>query len=222
MKDLFYPFQTMMEGNTAIVRFLPDLDKNNTLDFLVENFKHTLWLGKTVPCLQMYGETCPICELSRQYYNEKNEELGKKLFRSKSYIGQVIVIESPIKHDASQLVKLIDIRPSIFKQIQEAFTSNNLEASPYDYHEGYNFYIRKTINDLGEFSYRTSSFAPNQSSIDNKIIAQLSLYNLKEHRTPYDSQLTYIELLRVLVDEEKLKLHLNILKQVRALKKLMG
>lgn len=181
---LFFPFWKMPDDSTAIVRFLPDLDEDNSFGFLVEKLTHKLVVNgqkKDVPCLEMFGEDCPVCALSRKHYAEKNDELGKKYYRKKSYIGQVIVVESPIDHDTEQLVKLIDFGPAVFKQIQAAFQSGDLENPPYEFKGGYNFRIKKTKN--GQYaSYSTSSFAPKLSDLDDDLIEQLNLFNLADFR----------------------------------------
>lgn len=189
---LFYPFWKMPDDTVAVVRFLPDLDEDNSLGFLVENLTHQLVINgekKTVPCLSMHGEDCPICQLSRKYYDEENETMGKKYYKKKGYIGQVIVIDSPIEHDQNQLVKLIEFGPKIFKQIQAAFQSGDLEEAPFELKGGYNFRIKKTKS--GQYAdYGTSSFAPKQSDLDNEIIAALTLYDLKEYRAKYMDRAT--------------------------------
>lgn len=181
---LFYPFWKMPDDSMAVVRFLPDLDDENSLGFLVENLQHELVINgqkKKVPCLSMHGEDCPICALSRKHYDEKNDELGKKYYRKKSYIGQVIVVESPIEHDQSQLVKLIEFGPAVFKQIQAAFQSGDLEEAPFEFKGGYNFRIKKTKS--GQYaSYTTSSFAPKQTDLEDDVIEQLNLFNLADYR----------------------------------------
>jgi hypothetical protein len=181
---LFYPFWKMPDDSQAVVRFLPDLDEENNLGFLVENLQHELVVNgqrKKVACLQMFGESCPICDVSRKYYDEKNEDMGRKYYRKKSYIGQVIVVESPIDHDQAQLVKLIDFGPAVFKQIQAAFQSGDLEEAPYEFKGGYNFRIKKTKS--GQYaSYTTSSFAPKQTDLDDEIIESLTLFNLADYR----------------------------------------
>lgn len=186
----FYPFWKMSEGSTAIFRFLPDLDEENPLGFLVENLVHELHVNgerRTVPCLSMYGESCPICDMSRKYYGEKNDELGKKYYRKLSYIGQGIVVESPIEHDSAQLVKLIDFGPKIFKIIQAAFQSGDLEKEPYSLIGGYNFRIKKTK--AGQYAdYGTSSFAPKQTDLEEELISRLDLMNLKDYRRKYMSR----------------------------------
>lgn len=185
----FYAFWKMKVDETAIVRFLPDLDEDNQLGFLVENHVHELTINgrrETVPCLGMYGEQCPICDASRQFYSEEGDTSvrGKKYYRKKSHIGQVVVVESPIEHDANQVVKLIEIGPKIFKLIQAAFKDGEMEEAPYEFKGGYNFKIKKTQN--GQYAdYGTSSFSGKATSLDDDMIAALDLYNLSDFRAKH-------------------------------------
>lgn len=191
---LFFNFWKADMDTVSTVRFLPDADDENPMGFLVENLAHELVINgkrERVACLKMYGEDCPICALSQQYYDEKspdhNEALGKKYYRKKSYIGQVLVIDTPLETDPEQLIKLIEFGPAVFKQIQAAFQSGDLEEPPYELKGGYNFRIKKTKS--GEYaSYTTSSFAPKQSNVDDDIIEQLNLFNLADYRTPKTSR----------------------------------
>lgn len=210
----FFPFWKMPDDSTCIIRFLPDVDEDNPIGFLVENYNHTLYVNgdkKVVPCMfHMHGEHCPICELSREYYNkakdaekegdvkekERLEALGKKYYRKLSYIGQCLVIESPIDHDGDQLIKLVDISTKIFSIINAAFKSGDLECTygPDDLKGGYNFRIKKT-KDGKWSSYNTSSFSPKQTDVDDATIEQLELYNLKDWRTPKMEKVTIEALL---------------------------
>lgn len=186
---LFFNFWKAEMDTVSVVRFLPDADDENPMGFLVENLAHELVINgkrEKVPCLKMFGEDCPICALSQNYYDEKsadhNEQLGKKYYRKKSYIGQVLVMETPIEHDAEQIVKLIEFGPAVFKQIQASFQSGDLEEAPYELKGGYNFRIKKTKS--GEYaSYTTSSFAPKQTDVGDDVIEKLELFDLKEYRT---------------------------------------
>jgi hypothetical protein len=185
-----FPFWKAPHDSTSTVRYLPDLDEDNPMGFLVENLTHELVINgkrESVACLKMYGEDCPICTLSQKYYDEKdpehNKDLGKKYYRKKSYLGQVLVIDTPVEHDAEQIVKLIDFGPAIFNQIQAAFKSGDLEEAPYELKGGYNFRIKKTKS--GEYaSYQTSGFAPKQTDVADDIIEAITLYDLKNYRTP--------------------------------------
>lgn len=181
---LFYSFWKMPEDATATFRFLPDQDEDNSLQFLVEKLEHELIINgekKRIPCATMFGEECPICALSRSFYDAEDEVNGKKFYRKKSYIGQGIVVDSPIEHDQNQLVKLIEFGPALFKQMQAAFKSGDLEEVPYDLNNGYNFRIKKTKN--GQYaSYTTSSFSPKPSALDDDVIAKINLFNLSDFR----------------------------------------
>lgn len=192
---LFFPFWKAPVDSVTTIRFLPDADADNHLGFLVENLTHELYVNgkkETVGCLKMYGEECPICELSAKFYNktdpEYNEELGKKFYRKKSYIGQVLVLESQVEHDHNQLVKLIEFGPQIFKQIHAGFISGDMDAAPYELKDGYNFRIRKTQTGGGQNSYSTSNFAPKQTPVADDVIAQLNLYKLSDYRAAKTSR----------------------------------
>jgi hypothetical protein len=187
---LFFNFWKAPVDSVSTVRFLPDQDEENPMGFLVENLTHELTINgkrEKVACLKMYGEACPICELSARFYDknspEFNEELGKQFYRKKSYIGQVLVIDSPVDHDAAQLVKLIDFGPQVFKQIQAAFQSGDLDAAPFELKGGYNFRFRKTVTGSGQNSYTTSSFAPKQSDVEDAVLEAITLFNLSDYRT---------------------------------------
>ena len=185
----FFNFWKAPADSVSVVRFLPDLDEDNPMGFLVENLTHDLVVNgkrEKVACLKMHGEDCPICSLSSKYYDEKdpehNPELGKKYYRKKGYIGQVLVLETPVEHDSEQLVKLIEFGPKIFKQIQAAFQSGDLEEPPYELKGGYNFRIKKTQS--GQYAdYGTSSFSPKQTDVADDVLEAIELFDLKSYRT---------------------------------------
>jgi hypothetical protein len=151
----YYKFWNIPVDSTAIFRFLPDADELNPFGFLVENKVHELKVNgerKHVACLSMYGEPCPICNHSSDLYAKGraakeagdlaaearwNAE-GKQFYRRLSYIGQGLVVESPIEVDKEPLIKLIDFGPQVHKLIQAAFQSGDFETEPFDFFEGYN------------------------------------------------------------------------------------
>lgn len=187
---LFFNFWKAPVDSVSTVRFLPDNDGSNPMGFLVENHTHELNINgkrEKVACLKMYGEACPICELSSRFYDknspEHNEELGKQFYRKKSYIGQVLVMETPVEHNHDDLVKLIEFGPQVFKQIQAAFQSGDLEEAPFELKGGYNFRFRKTLTGSGQNSYITSNFAPKQSDVDDSVLEAITLYDLASYRT---------------------------------------
>ena len=188
---LFFNFWKAPVDSVSTVRFLPDADEENPMGFLVENLTHELHINgkrEKIACLKMYGEACPICELSARFYDknsaEHSDELGKMFYRKKSYVGQVLVLETPVEHDAEALVKLIEFGPQVFKQIQAAFQSGDLDEAPYELKGGYNFRFRKSVTGSGQNSYTTSNFAPKQTDVADDLIETLNLYNLADYRAP--------------------------------------
>lgn len=149
----YYPFWNMKAGQRAVVRFLPDADENNERGFLVEKVFHNLNINgqrKMVPCLSMYGDDCPICKLSQEYYKAKDEVNGKKYWKKKQYLAQVMVVEDPLEANPTTgdthegKVRLLSLGFQIYNIIKEAFKSDELEEAPYFYNGGYDFIIKKS------------------------------------------------------------------------------
>lgn len=151
----YYRFWDMKVGEQAVVRFLPDKNEDNPLGFMVEKLMHNLEINgetKSVPCLKMYGEECPICKVSSAYYREEGKDSvnGKKYWRKKQHIAQVLVVEDPLPPDqetgenSEGKVKFINMGFQLYSVIKEAFESGELDEIPYLYEGGCNFIIKKT------------------------------------------------------------------------------
>jgi len=186
--DKFYPFWKMEEGQQALVRFLPDQNEDNPMGFVVENLSHKLNINgrdRTVPCLKMFNESCPCCELSRKYYDEKDDKMGLKFWRRQEFIGQILVLNSPFEYphtDEDNPVRLIMLGPKIFKLIQAAFSSGDLEENPTDFAAGYDFRIIKSKQ--GQYAdYTLSKFAPKQTAVPQNLLDRMELNNLADYRT---------------------------------------
>lgn len=160
----YYPFWNMKAGQRAIIRFLPDRDESNVRGFLVEKVFHNLSINgqkKTVPCLSMYGEDCPVCKISQDYYKAKDEVNGKKYWRKKQYIAQALIVEDPLEADKDTgethagKVRYIALGYQLYNIIKEAFASEDdpLDDVPYSFEGGYDFIIKKSQQ--GEYSTYT-------------------------------------------------------------------
>ena len=98
----YYPFFLMNMDAQAVVRFLPDKNEDNPMGFLVEKVMHNLVINgdkRSTPCLSMYGEDCPICAVSQKFYKANDEANGKKYWKKRQHIGQVLVVEDPLDPD---------------------------------------------------------------------------------------------------------------------------
>lgn len=154
----YYRFWDMKAGEQAVVRFLPDLNKDNPLGFMVEKLMHTLEINgetKSVPCLKMFGEECPVCKVSSAYYKDegKGSVNGKKYWRNKQHIVQALIVEDPLAPDPETgennegKVKFLNMGYQLYSVIKEAFESGELDNIPYLYNDGCDFIIKKS--DLG-------------------------------------------------------------------------
>jgi len=154
----YYRFWDMKIGEQAVVRFLPDANKDNPLGFMVEKLMHTLEINgetKSVPCLKMYDDECPICKVSSAYYKDEGKESvnGKKYWRKKQHIVQALIVEDPLAPDTETgensegKVKFLNMGFQLYSVIKEAFESGELDDIPYLYEGGCDFIIKKS--DLG-------------------------------------------------------------------------
>ena len=185
----YLPFWNMKVGERAVVRFLPDLKDDNPKGFLVEKVMHTLELNgekKSVPCLSMYGEDCPICKVSQEFYRKEDKVNGKKYWRKKQYLAQGIVLEDPLPADqntgetAVGKVRFFNLGYQLYNIIKEAFQSDELENIPYMYKGGYDFIIKKSQQ--GEYpTYAVGSKfknAPRDLSDEELAVIEASMIDL--------------------------------------------
>lgn len=185
--DKFYPFYKMEFDQTAKFRFLPDLDEENPLGFIVPNQYHELLINgkkKKLACLKMYGESCPCCEQSTKYYNEGDERMGKAFWRKIDYIAQGVVINSPfdypVKPDENP-IRMISIATKLYKTIEAKIVKGDMDEMPTDPINGYDFSINKTKQ--GEYAdYTTSDFARKSTPLSEEMLARIDLYDLKNFR----------------------------------------
>lgn len=185
--DKFYPFYKMEMDQTAKWRFLPDLDEENPLGFIVPNQYHELLINgkkKKIACLKMYGESCPCCEHSSKYYDEGNLPMGKAFWRKIDYIAQGVVLNSPfdypVKPDENP-VRLISVATKLYKTIEAKIVKGDMDEMPTDLLKGYDFNINKTKQ--GEYAdYTTSDFARKSTALSEDLLSRIELYDLKAYR----------------------------------------
>lgn len=176
-KNNYYPFFKMPDESSARIRFVPDANEDNPLGFMIEKVTHQLKVNgenKTVPCLASYGEECPVCKVSKEYYDAGDKVNGKLYWKKKNYLAQALIMEDPIQEkgheNAEGQLKVFSIGFSIFKIIKDSFESGELDEAPFAYEGGTDFIIKKTKQ--GEFaSYTLSKFARKSSDLTDEQIA---------------------------------------------------
>ena len=191
--NAIYPHWNMPEGSTTTVRFLPDADPNNTF-FWIERAMIKLPFagvkGETnskpvtvqVPCMEMWGETCPVLTEVRPWFKDKSlEDMGRKYWKKKSYIFQGFVGESKLQEDKTpeNPIRRFIIGSQIFNIVKNALMDAEIEELPTDYVRGLDFKIAKTSKG-GYADYSTSTWARRERALSEAENAAIKTYNLHD------------------------------------------
>ena len=206
-----YAHWNIAEGTTARVRFLPDANDKNSF-FWVERLMIKLPFAGIkgqvdskptfvqVPCVEMWGEACPILAEVRTWFKEKSlEEMGRKYWKKKSYLFQGFVRDNPLTDDKTpeNPIRRFIISPQIFNLVKNALMDPDLENLPTDYEGGLDFNIKKTSKG-GYADYSTSTWARKESALsadELQAIEKFGLYNLADFlpKKPSDAELKIIK-----------------------------
>lgn len=195
-----YPFWDMKEGQTATVRFLPDLDPENTLFWVAKQTIKLEFAGQvggdyptdktvtvTVPCVEMFEKnTCPITAEIRPWWTQGDDKkaLAKKYYRKVNYLYQGFVVSSPFEEQnvPENPIRRFVINSSIHELIEKSLMNPEMEDMPTDFNNGRDFKIAKTLQG-GYSNYTTSSWSFRTrplSDIETAALSQFGLHNLKD------------------------------------------
>ena len=173
-----YPHWNMEEGQSATLRFLPDGNSKNTFFWIeramirlpfngVKGEMDSKQVMVQVPCVEMWGEACPILAEVRTWFKDKSlEDMGRKYWKKRSYIFQGFVRENPIGDDKTpdNPIRKFIIGPQLFATIKGALMDPELEELPTDLMRGLDFRISKTSKG-GYADYSTSKWARKESAL---------------------------------------------------------
>jgi hypothetical protein len=219
--NAIYPFWNMKEGDTATIRFLPDGDSSNTFfwrERLMIKLPFAGVKGETdsrpvqvqVPCMEMYGESCPILADVRGWFKDPTlEDMGKKYWKKRSYIFQGFVTDNPLNDDTKpeNPIRRFIIGPQIFQLIKAALMDPDMEELPTDYTAGVDFRLSKGSKG-GYADYGASNWARRErplSDAEMKAINDNGLFSLNDFlpKKPTDVELKVLtEMFEASVDGE--------------------
>jgi hypothetical protein len=219
--NAIYPHWNIKEGDEAVVRFLPDRDTNNTFFWTERNMIKLPFAGVKgetdsrpvtvqVPCMEMYGKTCPVLTEVRPWFKDKSmEDMGRKYWKKKSYIFQGFVVTNPLGEDSTpeNPIRRFIIGPQIFNIIRSALLDPEMEELPTDSVKGVDFRINKTTKG-GYADYSTSKWSRRERALDEaerSAVDKFGLHNLNDFRPkePTEAEVKIIkELFEKSVDGE--------------------
>jgi hypothetical protein len=202
-----YPHWNIAEGTAAVLRFVPDGNTKNTffwqeramirLPFAgIKGESESKQVQVRVPCVEMWGDACPILAEVRTWFKDKSlEEMGRKYWKKRDYIFQGFVRENPLADDKApeNPVRRFIIGPQIFTSIKSALMDPELEELPTDYLRGLDFRISK--GSKGGFAdYSSSKWARKESALSEAEQAAIEQYGLFDLSTFLPKRPTEVEL----------------------------
>jgi hypothetical protein len=201
----------MEEGQSATLRFLPDGNSKNTFFWQeramirlpfngVKGEMDSKQVMVQVPCVEMWGDACPILAEVRTWFKDKSlEDMGRKYWKKRSYIFQGFVRENPLSDDKSpeNPIRRFIIGPQIFTTIKGALMDPELEELPTDYVRGLDFRVSKGAKG-GFADYNGSKWARKESALTEQEQAAVDAHGLFDLSTflpkkPSDVELKVIK-----------------------------
>jgi hypothetical protein len=153
-----------------------------------------------VPCVEMWGDTCPVLTEVRTWFKDKSlEDMGRKYWKKRSYIFQGFVRENPLHDDKTPAnpIRRFIIGPQIFTIIKGALMDPELEELPTDLLRGLDFRITKGAKG-GFADYNSSKWSRKESAlteVEQAAITEHGLYDLGSFlpKKPTDVELKIIK-----------------------------
>jgi hypothetical protein len=206
-----YPHWNMDEGTTASIRFLPDGDTKNDFFWVekqiiklpfngVKGDPNVKRVEVQVPCVEMYGDSCPILAEVRPWYKDETlKEMANKYWKKRSYLFQGFVRQNPLGDDKTPAnpIRRFIISPQIIPIVKAGLMDPEIEELPTDFMRGLDFNIKKTSKG-GYADYSTSNWARKESPLteaEQTAIEAHGLFDLKTFlpKKPTEAELRIIK-----------------------------
>jgi hypothetical protein len=206
-----YAHWNIPEGTTSKIRFLPDGNTKNSYFWAERAMIKLPFAGikgqsdskptiVQVPCMEMYGEACPILAEVRPWFKDPSlEEMGRKYWKKKSYLFQGFVRTNALGDDKTpeNPIRRFMISPQIFNIIKAALMDPEMENLPTDFDAGLDFSVNKTSKG-GYADYSTSNWARKETALtaaEQAAIDQFGLFNLSDFlpKKPTDVELKVLK-----------------------------
>lgn len=219
--NAIYPFWNIAEGEMAVIRFLPDGDPTNDffwrerviieMPFQGIKGQHNNLVTVTIPCMDMWDETCPILSEIKPWWKDESQssdlpygtqtlkELAKKYWKKRSYLFQGFIVVNPLNEETTpeNPIRRLIINSSIFEKIRSSIMDPEMEDLPTDYLNGTDFKLKLTKKG-GYSNYDSSEWSRKSRSLTEselQALEQHKLFDLKEFlpKKPTTEQLDVIK-----------------------------
>jgi hypothetical protein len=189
--NAIYPHWNMGEGTTATIRFLPDGNTQNEFFWVerqiiklqfngVKGDQNAKQVTVQVPCMEMYGESCPILAEVRPWYKDESlKEMANKYWKKRSYLFQGFVRQNPMGDDTTPAnpIRRFIISPQLIPIIKTGLMDPEMEELPTHFTRGLDFVVRKTSKG-GYADYSTSNWARKETALTEAEQAAIDAHGL--------------------------------------------
>jgi len=193
-----YAHWNILEGTSAILRFLPDKNEENIFFWAERQLIKLPFPGikgqdenkpvvVQVPCIEMWDGkmTCPILNEVRPWWKDKSlEDTARKYWVKRTFYMQGFVKQDPMNETdpPENPIRKFVMGPQIFAIIKAALLDPDMENSPVDYINGTDFIVSKTSKG-GFADYGTSKWARKESSLTEEMMEAVAKYGLVDLST---------------------------------------
>lgn len=223
-----YAFWNMPENETAVLRFLPDADENNSFFWQERQVLKFPFNGVInseddtseqvtvqVPCLETpaykSSSKCPVLSEVRTWWKDDSlHDVARTYWVKKSFLFQGFVTKSPLDEGDNlpeNPIRRFTINKSIFDIIKASLWDEDMEELPTDYEHGLDFKLKKTKQ--GQYaSYSASRWAQKSRPLNDEELAAIKehgLFTLSDYlpKKPEQEELEVIqEMFKASVDGE--------------------
>ena len=194
VKHRYYPIWEIPEGREVVLRFLPDLNESNPIDFVSEAYTHYIVTDPerpkyrtTVLCSGVHerGKECMHCKMAERHFRAgQNMDETMKWRKVAKFYANILVMRDSNNLTGIRNYSLM-IGRNIFDQIREGILG--LDYMPSDYKNGYNLHL--SVEKAGHWRRYNAVFKKKKLSKPDTALANDSLIDLSTlHPTRYSSE----------------------------------
>lgn len=196
--DAIFPHwndQLIPVGEQARVRFLPDGNEENSFFWVERQVIKLEFPGVKgqdasknvrvdVPCMEMWGETCPILAEVRPWFksgDKTDEELGRKYWKKRSWLLQGFVVDCPGTEENApeNPIRRFIMSRQLFEMIKSGIMDPDFEDLPTDYENGTDFII--AVSKKGQYKdYTTSKWARKSRALTDEERSAIDEYGIQD------------------------------------------
>lgn len=194
-----YPFWNLNDGESSEIRFLPDGNPDNTFFWIEKSVIRLPFNGTIngqnntdkevyvqVPCMEMYGKTCPILQETKPWWNDSElKELARVYWRKKTYLFHGFIVKDGLNEEnqPENPIRKFMINVSIFEIIKNTLMDPDIEDLVVDFEKGRDFRIQKTKKGQQYSDYSTSRFVIKTRPLSSREREAINEYGLPDLRT---------------------------------------